>query len=115
MFPKATLLFVLLFAVASSTYDLQQLFGPSLSSEAEIFLPSYSNWTEDLQQRWSEWAAPTYSGAIKVATAEDVQNIVRNFNVIKRDRNALNITLGQDCDGTQHIIPRNWRWTWYFT
>ncbi len=81
MFPNAVLLFMLSLAAASSSYDLQQLFGPSLSSGAEIFLPSYSNWTEDLQQRWSEWAAPTYSGAIKVATAEDVQNIVRNFNI----------------------------------
>ena len=81
MFPNAVLLFMLSIAAASSSSDLQQLFGPSLSSGAEIFLPSYSNWTEDLQQRWSEWAAPTYSGAIKVATAEDVQNIVRNFSI----------------------------------
>ena len=115
MFPKATLLFMLFLAVVTSSYDIQQLFGPSLSSGAEIFLPSYSNWTEDLQQRWSEWAAPTYVGAIKVATAEDVQIIVRKINIIKRDWNPMKIILGPDCDCTQYIIPRNWRRTWYFT
>ena len=80
MFPSAALLLVLPLTVTASSYDLQQLFGPSLSQGAEIFLPSDSDWTADLQQRWSDWAAPVYSGAIKVATAEDVQNVVRELN-----------------------------------
>ena len=62
--------------VAASSYDIQQLFGPHLSSDAEIILRPASNWFEVVQQRWSTWAAPSYKGAIKVASAEDVQNIV---------------------------------------
>lgn len=63
--------------------DLQALFGTALSPEAEIFLPSYANFTEDLQQRWTDWAAPSYIGGIKVATAEDVQNIVSKTRFAK--------------------------------
>ena len=80
MFPNVALLLILPLIATSSSYDLQQLFGPSLSQGAEIFLPSDSNWTVDLQQRWSDWAAPVYSGAIKVATAEDIQNVVRKVD-----------------------------------
>ena len=68
---------------ANSATNLQALFGTALSPEAEIFLPSYANYTEDLQQRWTEWAAPSYIGGIKVATAEDVQNIVSSVSFVE--------------------------------
>lgn len=80
MFPSVALLLILPLTATSASYDLQQLFGPSLSQGAEIFLPSDSDWTSDLQQRWSNWAAPVYSGAIKVAAAEDIQNVVRKVD-----------------------------------
>lgn len=77
MFFSVALLFILpLVAASYNATNIQALFGPSLSSGAEIFLPSYANYTEDVQQRWSAWAAPSYIAVIKVATAKDVQSIV---------------------------------------
>ncbi len=77
MSPSFAFLSILpLVAASYKATNIDALFGPRLSSEAEIFLPSYANYTEEVQQRWSAWAAPSYVGAIKVATAEDVQNIV---------------------------------------
>ncbi|SLM38091.1 fad binding domain protein [Lasallia pustulata] len=78
MFFSVALLFILpLVAASYNATNIQALFGPSLSSGAEIFLPSYANYTEDVQQRWSAWAAPSYIAVIKVATAKDVQSIVK--------------------------------------
>lgn len=58
------------------TVNLDALFRPVLSPEAEIFYPSWANWTDNVQQRWTDYLAPSYLGAIKVATVQDVQNIV---------------------------------------
>lgn len=77
---SVALLFILPLVAAApyrpNATDLHALFGPSLSPEAEIFLPSYANYTQELQQRWTEWSEPSYIGAIKVGNAKDVQNIV---------------------------------------
>jgi hypothetical protein len=59
-----------------SSGDLEALFGPALSDEAEFFYPSWDNWTENVQQRWTNYLAPSYIGAIKPSTVADVQNIV---------------------------------------
>ena len=56
--------------------NIVALFGPSLSPGAEIFLPTYANYTEDVTQRWTLHDAPTYLGAIKVATEADIEHIV---------------------------------------
>jgi fumiquinazoline A oxidase len=64
-------------AHASSSTNLTTLYGPGLSAEAEIFYPSDSDWSEEVTQRWNLNGAPTYFGAIKPATEEDVQHIVR--------------------------------------
>ncbi|KAL2871241.1 uncharacterized protein BJX67DRAFT_343924 [Aspergillus lucknowensis] len=57
--------------------SLETLFRPVLSAEAEFFYPSWANWTENVQQRWTDYLAPTYMGAIQPATVEDIQNIVK--------------------------------------
>lgn len=56
--------------------NLTALFGPSLSPDAQIFLPTDTNFTAQLTQRWTDYNAPSYIGAIKPATEADVQNIV---------------------------------------
>jgi hypothetical protein len=56
--------------------NLTELFGPGLSPEARIVLPG-SEWTTEVKQRWTTYQAPTYTGAIKPATVEDIQYIVR--------------------------------------
>lgn len=85
MFPGVAFLFILpLVAASYNATSIQTLFGPSLSSGAEVFFPPYSNYTEELQQRWTVWAAPSYIGAIKVATAGDVQNIVSKVVIDQR-------------------------------
>ena len=58
--------------------NLTALFGPSLSPAAQIFLPSDTNFTSSLTQRWTDYNAPSYIGAIKPATEADIQNIVRS-------------------------------------
>jgi len=67
---------VLAFVAIASASSLQALFGSCLSPDAQIIAASDSNWTLAVQQRWSTWYAPTYSGAIKVATVSDVQHVV---------------------------------------
>jgi hypothetical protein len=73
---SAALLLILSLASASSDVDIASLFGPSLSPGAEIFMPSYANYTEDVTQRWTVYEEPSYIGAIKPATEKDIQNIV---------------------------------------
>ncbi|KAI4151184.1 MAG: hypothetical protein LQ341_000956 [Variospora aurantia] len=77
MHPSIILLSILPFVAPSAQFNLQKLFGPSLSPGAEIILQSNANWTQAVQQRWSTWEEPTYKGAIKVATVRDVQNVVK--------------------------------------
>ncbi|KAJ3485272.1 hypothetical protein NLG97_g6851 [Lecanicillium saksenae] len=61
------------FAVA----NLTALFASHLSPDAEIIVPTDAAWKNDLQQRWSDYRAPTYFGAIKPANEEDGQVIVK--------------------------------------
>ena len=56
--------------------NLTALFGPSLSPGAQILLPKDTNFSAELTQRWTDYNAPSYIGAIKAATEVDIQNIV---------------------------------------
>lgn len=62
--------------VTAATTNLTALFGPKLSPDAEIVLPTDTNFSAKLPQRWTDYQAPSYIGAIKPATTADVQNIV---------------------------------------
>lgn len=62
---------------SAATHNITSIFSSSLSPGAQIFLPSDTNYTEDVTQRWTTYDAPTYIGAIKPATVKDIQNIVR--------------------------------------
>jgi hypothetical protein len=62
--------------------DLYNLFGPSLSLNAEIILPSAGNFSERLTPRWTNYLSPSYIGAIKPATETDIQKIVGNYTSI---------------------------------
>lgn len=54
------------------------LFGPHLSPKAQIIPPTTNRYPAQLQQRWTDYNAPTYGlGAIKPATEHDIQNIVK--------------------------------------
>lgn len=58
--------------------NLTALFGPHLSSSAQVIPPSTPDFPIQLQQRWTDYNAPSYSlGALKPATEHDVQEIVR--------------------------------------
>lgn len=85
MHPFIVLLSILPFVAPSSQYNIQKLFGPSLSPGAEILLRSDASWTQAVQQRWSKWEEPNYKGAIKVATVGDVQNVVCNATLHQQD------------------------------
>ena len=56
--------------------NLTDLFAPSLSPGAQIILPTDRHFASGLPQRWTDYDAPLYIGAIKPATEGDVQNIV---------------------------------------
>jgi len=65
-------------AVLSLQSNLTDLFGPHLSSKAQIIPPTAPDYPAQIQQRWTDYNAPSYSlGAIKPATEQDVQNIVK--------------------------------------
>jgi len=83
--PASFQISILPFVAPSSQYNIQKLFGPSLSPGAEIILRSDANWNQAVQQRWSTWEEPTYKGAIKVATVRDYQNVVCNATLHQQD------------------------------
>ena len=56
--------------------NLTALFGPSLSPSAQIILPTDTDFSDRLTQRWTDYNAPSYIGAIKPATEADIQNVV---------------------------------------
>lgn len=62
------------------------LFGPSLSSGAEISVCTDRSFNETLTPRWDIFTQPTFSTVIKPATNQDIQNIVspRVFNISSR-------------------------------
>lgn len=72
----STILFLLPFAICT---DIESLFGPSLSSSAQIFLPSDAGYSLNVTQRWDKFSEPGYIGAIKPASELDIQNIVRIY------------------------------------
>ncbi|KAK9772990.1 putative FAD-binding PCMH-type domain-containing protein [Seiridium cardinale] len=57
--------------------NLTQLFGPSLSAEAQIIFPTTPQWDTNVRQRWSVYQEPTYLGAIKPATTSDIQEVIK--------------------------------------
>ncbi|KAI4224138.1 MAG: hypothetical protein L6R36_004894 [Xanthoria steineri] len=62
---------------ATRNASIKSLFAGSLSPGTEIFLPSDANYSQSVTQRWDIFTEPTYLGAIKPATDEDVQSIIR--------------------------------------
>ncbi|KAK3995182.1 hypothetical protein QBC44DRAFT_320654 [Cladorrhinum sp. PSN332] len=63
---------------AVTSWNLTELFGPHLSKDAVIVSPTDKRFHAKIQQRWTDFDAPSFSvGAIKPATAEDIQNIVK--------------------------------------
>ncbi|KAL9639610.1 MAG: hypothetical protein Q9204_001020 [Flavoplaca sp. TL-2023a] len=61
--------------------NLTALFSPHLSSSAQIIPPTTPKFPAQLQQRWTDYNAPSYSlGAIKPAVEHDVQETVRIAN-----------------------------------
>ena len=65
-------------AVLGLQPNLTALFGPHLSSSAQVIPPTTANFSAQLQQRWTDYNAPSFNlGAIKPATEQDVQQTVR--------------------------------------
>ncbi|PNY29983.1 Uncharacterized protein TCAP_00107 [Tolypocladium capitatum] len=65
---------VLALGSTPAAFNITELFGPGLSAGASIYETSF---TSDVSQRWSVHRAPSFVGAIKPATVEDVQSIVK--------------------------------------
>ncbi|KAH8799826.1 hypothetical protein F5884DRAFT_848014 [Xylogone sp. PMI_703] len=64
-------------SLATVALNITSLFGPSLSPNAEIVLASDPRYTSRVTQRWTVHEAPSFAGAIKPATEEDIQNIIK--------------------------------------
>jgi len=73
---------LVLSAVGST--NLTALFTPGLSPGAEVILPGESTWGSEVQARWTDYQAPTYLGAIKPVTEEDIQHTVRMPSTFKQ-------------------------------
>jgi len=63
---------------AGTATQFAKILGAALSPGASIYLPRSPNFT-NTTQRWSEYQAPTFSIAVEVATANDVQETVRDM------------------------------------
>ena len=59
------------------TFNINEIFRPVLSSEAEIYLGS--DYHKDVVPRWSTYKEPSYVATIKPASEEDVQMIVSSL------------------------------------
>lgn len=64
--------------LALAAVNLTLLFSSHLSPDARIILRDDQQWNTAVQQRWSVFSPPTYLGAIKPATEQDVAAIVRH-------------------------------------
>ncbi|RDW58819.1 hypothetical protein BP6252_13295 [Coleophoma cylindrospora] len=64
-------------AQSSTSPNLTALYGPGLSSGAEIVYSMDPDYSADITPRWNLYDAPTYYGAIKPATEADVQHVVK--------------------------------------
>ena len=64
-------------AYAQQSSGIQPYLTSCLSPGAQIFLPSWANYTQNVQQRWTDWYEPKFVGAIKPATVADIQCIVK--------------------------------------
>jgi hypothetical protein len=85
MLPHLTLLLALPLLAATQSpnnVNLTETFRPALSDGAEIYNVNDSNWSTETTQRWSNWDAPTYIGAIKPATEQDVAATVLLSSVV---------------------------------
>lgn len=56
--------------------DIAAIFGPVLTPEAHIFLPSDGDYDDNVMARWSTFNDPSYVATVKPATETDVQAIV---------------------------------------
>lgn len=63
-------------AARAASIDLESIFGPYVSPETEIAEVGDADFDEVVSPRWSEWRPPTWTGAIKPQTEEDLQEIV---------------------------------------
>ncbi|WYZ38371.1 hypothetical protein EsH8_III_000285 [Colletotrichum jinshuiense] len=63
--------------LALAAVNLTLLFSSHLSPDARIILRDDQQWNTAVQQRWSVFSPPTYLGAIKPATEQDVAAIVK--------------------------------------
>jgi hypothetical protein len=75
---------VLVAAAEHSSSYIASIFSPSLSPGAQIFLPTDVNYTEEVNQRWTTFAVPSFIGTIKPATERDIQNIVSLIRTLNR-------------------------------
>ena len=106
--------FVLFLLPCAICTDIRSLFGPSLSSSAQIFLPSDAEYTVNVTQRWDKFAEPQYIGAIKPASEQDIQNIVRIhlYHSAQAFPQTLTAKIDQNCGKEQDSIPFHRRWSW---
>jgi FAD/FMN-containing dehydrogenase len=74
---QTVLAFVGLSTPVSKPWNLKLLFGPHLSPDAAIYLPSDKNAADHVTPRWTTHAAPSYAGTIVPATVDDVANVVK--------------------------------------
>lgn len=58
---------------------LEEVYGPWVSSSTEIAGSAEANFSSVVGHRWSEWEAPNWSGAIKPASVQDLQEVVSVF------------------------------------
>lgn len=65
--------------------DIAAIFGPVLTPEAHIFLPSDGDYDDNVMARWSTFNAPSYVATVKPAMETDVQAIVSTSTKEARD------------------------------
>ncbi|KAJ6014709.1 hypothetical protein N7540_009300 [Penicillium herquei] len=61
----------------ASSVNVEALFEPYLSPGTLFAEPNDANFSDVASPRWSEWDPPTWTGAIKPETVQDIQKIVR--------------------------------------
>lgn len=86
-FPMSILKFIFFIATvfAETGPEVASYFRKHLSNASEVYLPSESNYTLETTQRWNAFSPPTYIVSVKPKTDHDVRNIVRRYDLRRRN------------------------------
>lgn len=95
--------------------EWNQLFKGEKGVVSRVIPATHPDFNTQVMQRWTTWEAPSYVGAIKPSTEQELAEIVSTLYIqlfFIGVRKMANSQIGSDLCTAQHRLPRYWRRTW---